>query len=344
MATIRDVAAEAQVGASTVWRVVNNSDVVRQATRERVREAIRRVGYKPRRHARARRSMRVAFVYTLEAMVEDKLGAYCREVVAGVEQQAHRQGMTVSLFRGAEHADDDPIIHDLLERRPFDGLILLGPEPHNGYLERLAQAGAPLVVFNRPVEHDRYSSVTVDFFDRGARAAEHLLGLGHRRIAKTDQPGKRWLQAQTHAGFVDALERAGLELVPLRPPGAEEASERDRVQALCGGLLEAGATALLVGDRLAVMCADELEARGVRVPEDVSVIGVDNLGLETARGQRLTATGFSRRRMGRLAIRMLRHMIQKRARGAVRWCHGATVPTRVVEGQTTAPPPVGALS
>lgn len=348
MASIVDVATQANVAVSTVSLVINHRERVAPATRRRVERVIQQLGYTPRRRRRngssttrsanARPAVKLAFVYTLEAIIDDSLGSYCRHIVTGVEEQARHSEATVSLFRGAAHADEDPIIHDLLRRRPYDGVILFGPEPENGYLERLVAADVPLVVFNRMSERQRYGCVTLDYFGGAKQAVEALVEMGHRRIAVPRSDSDKWLVQRKEAGTREAMADHGLEPIWLEV-SASPHDHHTWASAACRATLDQGATALFTGDKLAVLCADQFEQWGVSVPEDMSVMGFDNLGLHTVRGRRLTSIAYDKRRMGRLAVRMARALI--RAQGRV-CSYAAAVPTRVSsKGQTVAPPPSG---
>lgn len=343
MPTIHDVAREAQVAASTVSLVINNSGRVAQRTRERVKRAIRDVGYTRRRKSAAYggRRLSLAFLYTLEAVVGEDVGPYCREVAAGINHQGGRAGAAISVFRGAAHAAADPIIDDLLKQRPFDGVILFGHEQSNGYLDRVLEANVPLVVFNEMPQQTQFSCVNVDFYGGTAQAIEHLVALGHRRIARIKNPAytKSIITQQRRDSTLQTLARHNLEPLHIHlNPNAGDVPEQ--IAAACREVLNAHATAVHCSERLAIQLANQFEQWGVRVPEDISIVGFDNIGFRTDRDQQLTSVGYDRHYMGRLAVRMLKHMVLTRDK--VRWCHAVTVPTRLVEGETAAAPPADA--
>jgi LacI family transcriptional regulator len=340
MASIFDVAQEAKVSPSTVSLVLNHRHRVSPETRDRVQRIIQRLGYQsPRQRDDAKvqpttQSRKLAFLYTLESMYDQTVSSYCREIINGI-QSAVRDGGCLSILRGADHVDHDAILHQQLEAGELDGVILFGPEITNGYLERLMAAGLPLVVFNRPPAHGKYSCVTLDYYGGACQAIDHLVGLGHRNIASLlGDRSEKLLSKEIRSGAMDALNRHGLE------PVFSEDFTRDltpaHTAALCQRILKSGATALATGDFGGVRIANAMTQLGVRIPQDFSIIGFDDLGLRTAQGLQLTSIGYDKRRMGRMAVRMLQQLIQ--GDDTVRWMASA-VSTHVVEGQTTGPLP-----
>ena len=336
------VAAAANVSVSTVYMTLNHRHRVRPETRKRVEEAMRRVGYTSKKGNNKRtrgemRPLRIAFIYTLETVsVEDPaMSSYAREIIAGIKA-AVAAGTTssVTILRGGESVTDDGLVTE--HSRDFDGVILFGAHASRGYLEHLQASGVPLVVINRLPEQGRYSCVTLDYYGGAKLAIDHLVSLGHRRIAvaNCDYPGK-WLVQEWCAGARDALNQHGLEpIVELYGgSGVPSAEERDN---FCRQVIDRRVTAVFTGDKLAVQCSDALMQLGVRVPDDVSVMGFDNRGFATAKGLSLSSIGYDKRRMGMLAVRTLQHLRQ--ARGRLRWLTIA-VSTYLVRGQTTAAPP-----
>ena len=340
MSSMLKVAREANVAVSTVSLALNHRERVKPETLERIEQAIRRVGYRPRRKVRDTRQpkqlpMRVAFIYTLESLniaVEPSMSSYCREIISGMQGSLAGTSSSLSIIRGVDHVDHDLIVNEQLGANEFDGVILFGADARNGYLDRLQRSGLPLVVMNHLPQHGQCSCVTLDYFGGAEQAVKHLLSLGHRRIAMMlDDDPARWPVREVSEGAREALAGQGLSMVSdhvgleLRSP---EFLERFLRQAL-----DQQVTAIFGGDHLAVRCADLLMRWGIRVPEDVSIIGFDDRGVLTGNGLKVTTIGYDKQRMGRMAVRMLQQLAQ--SRGKLRWLAGA-VATRLVNGQTTA--------
>lgn len=347
MPTIHDVAQLAGVAPSTVSLVANGKSSVTPETRQRVQAAIRQLGYRGRAGRRARTpranasptpakygpTAHILTIYTREALCNGEMVQLCREVVHGIRQIMQPHDARMSLFAGTDHVDADPMFWDCLEARDFDGILLVSPQPTEGYLEAALKTDVPVVTVNRPPAYSEFSSVCVDYYGAGRQAAHHLAELGHRRLAiLTDED--RWISRAYHAGFTAEL--AARDIGPplvLRPsrqvPNPEEAAR------LAGQLAETEATAVFTGDRWAVLLADALSGIGRQVPQDVSMLGLDDLGLRTSAGRRLGSIGFAKRAMGRMAARLM----LRRLRGRARVRHTClSVSTALRAGQTVVAP------
>ncbi|CAN5444668.1 LacI family DNA-binding transcriptional regulator [soil metagenome] len=342
MSSMVEVAREANVAVSTVSLTLNHRERVKPETRERIEQAMRRVGYRPREKNGVGRpksvAMRVALIYTLESLnrIEDStMTSYCREIISGMQEVMAGSSSFLSVLRGADHVDHDIMVNAQLNANEFDGVILFGADSRNGYLERLQQFGLPMVAINRLPEHGKFSCVTLDYYGGAQVAIKHLVDLGHRKIASAqrDESGK-WLVNEICAGTFDALKVHGLETA-LDLNWKELQSDED-FRKVCEQIRERGVTAIFTGDHLGVRFIDTLTSMGIRVPEDVSVIGFDDRGFQTSTGLSLTTVGYDKRRMGRMGIRMLQRLSQ--SKGKLKWqCTAVT--THLVKGQTTAVAP-----
>ncbi len=339
MASILDVAREAQVAPSTVSLVMNHRGRVSPETRDRVDEVIRRLGYRGRgnrapKTADRAKALRFGFVYTPETLVDGLESKYCRELIRGAEQSLGGSASTLNIMRGQAHVDQDQMFIQHLEGRELDGLLMFGADPSDGYVDRVLQAGVPLVLFNRPLAYGRYSCVTVDFFGGSRQAIEHLLSLGHERIGLLFRTAPtRWPHELVFEGSMEALRARGMKpTVDLTLPLDWEPHHLDDA---CRRMMDAGVTAIQTGDMIAVPCIAALERMGLTVPDDVSVMGFDDRGRTTDSGLHLSTITYDRLRMGRMAGRMLQKL--RLPNRGVSWLAGA-VQTRLKSGQTTSPP------
>jgi LacI family transcriptional regulator len=343
MSSMVKVAREANVAVSTVSLALNHRERVKPETRERIEQAMVRLGYQPRGKTsepapQKSVAMRVAFIYTLDSLnpVEDpRMTTYCRALISGMQEFLSGSASYFSIFRGAEHIDNDSMVNEQINANEFDGVVLFGPEKRNGYLERLQQSGLPLVVINRPPEHGRFSCVTLDYFGGAKLAIEHLISLGHRRIATamSDMSGK-WLSREVVEGAHEAFSQHGIK--PVIEVQHQDLDSQENLVKFCKQLRKDDVTALFTGDYLAIRCIDALQELGVRVPEEISVIGFDDRGQPTGSGLTLTSIGYDKKRMGRLAMQTLQRLFQ--SKGQLKWLSSA-VATYLVEGQTTTQAP-----
>ncbi len=342
MASILDVAREANVAVSTVSLVLNHRDRVSPETRQRVDVAINQLGYRPRARQgpgpkparRTKTTLRVGFIYTLESMHDASVSIYCRELISGIQDVLGDTGSTLSIIRGAEHVDKDFMLRQQLESQEFDGLILFGPEPANGYLERLSEAGLPMIVFNRLNPNGKFSCVTLDFYGGARLSIRHLVELGHTKIGLLSgtRNTEAYYRRLSFEGIADELKAHNL--TPTFEDCYEGIVSPQDVDKLIERALASGITALCAGDRVIAQATPALERAGIVAPDDISLIGMDNLNL-LYRGKRLTSIGYDRARMGRKAVKMLQRLIEHPEE--VSWM-ASSVPCYLVEGQTTGKP------
>ncbi|MFC7405138.1 LacI family DNA-binding transcriptional regulator [Georgenia alba] len=274
---IVDVAALAGVSPSTVSKALNNNGMLRDSTRERVREAAEKLGFVP--HAGAR-SLHTGRTYTVGLLSTDNAGRFSLPVVLGAEN-ALLAGQISALLATARH---DPVreqhhIRSLVSRR-VDGIIVTGrtTEPR----EPVAAPG-PVVYAFAPSTDPQDASVVPDDADGMHQVVEHLRSLGHRRLAFVGGRGDHRASHVRHEAAAAAAEARAMTLAG--EPRFGEWSERwgrHAVDMLVGdGLLGPDAAdpvdgIVFASDQLARGGADRLRERGLRVPEDVAVTGYDD--------------------------------------------------------------------
>jgi DNA-binding LacI/PurR family transcriptional regulator len=278
-ATIRDVAALAAVSHQTVSRVINDQTSVAEPTRRRVLDAIAQLGYVPSPMARGLISNRT---HTLGMVTADVSDGFFARAVAGAEAEARRRNFYLIVGSVEEFAHDEEgtgYLRLMLDRR-VEGLILARPgvviAPDQ--LERATRAAIPIVSIGS-LQLPGVAVVDVDNFQGGLDATAHLIGLGHRTIATIVGP-REWPSAEARlAGYRAALRMAG---IPEDPALVEHAPDwgLESGYAATERLLAAGRpiTAIFAhSDLIALGAIRCLRSQGQRVPEDVSVIGYDDL-------------------------------------------------------------------
>ncbi len=274
--TIRDVAARAGVSHQTVSRVINGSPNVAEATRMRVLGAIGELGYVPSPMARGLISNRT---HSLGVVADDISDGFFARLVAGAEAEARRRGYYLMI--GSVEPDDDErgYLRLMLERR-VEGLILARPSVPLTPADLLParDAGVPLVAVGSS-GLSGFPVVDVDNRQGGYDATRHLLERGHRRIATIVGP-RDWPSAAARLkGYRQALREAG---VAEEPALVERASDwgLESGRAAAARLLERGAdfTALFAhSDLIALGAIRQLREVSRRVPDDISVVGYDDL-------------------------------------------------------------------
>src|SRR5215213_1596118 len=265
--TLAEVAARAGVSVPLVSIVMRDAPGASAATRERVRRIAEELGYRPDSRARLLRSARSRLIGVVFAVQQPFHG----DLVSGLYTAADNADYELTLSAVTPGRDERHAVTSLLQDR-CEALILLGPHAPTSYLVDLA-ARMPVVVVARPVRHRGVDVIRTDDAAGLGQAVDHLVELGHTRIAHIDG-GRAPGAAERRRGYREALQRHGLtgSIVPGGLPEDDGAAAararldaRDRPTAVC-----------VFNDRCATGVLDVLRSAGLDVPGDVSVVGFDD--------------------------------------------------------------------
>ncbi|WP_285727155.1 LacI family DNA-binding transcriptional regulator [Psychromicrobium xiongbiense] len=310
-ATIADVAREAGVSVATVSRTLSANYPVAGATRLKVLDAVERLGYIANAHARALAGATTRTVGIVIADVADPFFAY---VARGVERQASAEGRMCLIMATHGDRDRELAIVDLLREQRADAVILVGGASDNpGYRKKmaararaLAESGSVLVLCGRPSLGDDVPTVSVTYDNSGGAFAltDHLISQGHRRILYLGGPTGLSTAAARFDGFQRALEARGVTLDPAlvhqgefgRPFGYRRMKEVLAAQLDFTAVFGAN-------DRVAVGALDAMTEAGLSVPDDISLVGYDNIPVSTEVRPRLTTVNVPLEELGREAVR-----------------------------------------
>ena len=329
--TIARVAEEAGVGVGTVSRVLNGSPSVSADTRRRVLEAIATLDYQPSPAARALSTGRtnaigvVAPFFTQPSVIER---------LRGVSHTLANEGYQL-ILHDVERADQRrDLFRALAVRGRIDGLLAISLAPTEREARRMQRAGVPIVLLDRA--HPTLPCITIDDVEGGRLAAEHLLALGHRRIAFLGDEEANLFgfdsSAHRREGFEAALAAAGVQPPPpdwvMRRPHGRDAA--------CGAAAELLAhgprpTAVFASsDVQAIGVLEAAQTAGVPVPEQLSVIGFDNV--EAAGYTGLTTIAQPLEEIGSLGADLLLRAVSGEP------VQSRRMPLAIVERGSTAPP------
>ena len=304
MPTMKEVAAAAGVSVATVSHVINGTRFVRPALADRVREAMTTLGYTPDGRAR---SLRVRRTHTLGLVVPDNSNPFFAELARLVEEEGFDAGYTTILGNSTEQPERERRYVETLAARRVDGLIVAPSRHDDGTFAALLRAsGIPVVVIDRDLALLGADLVVYDNVGGSRAAVAHLLELGHERIAYVAGPLDVATSRERLRGFRDAVADAAVE---LRDEWVVEGDfQYASGRAAAARLLDARApvTAIFAAnDLMAAGVASELGARGLRVPEDVSVVGYDDAPLAVMVAPTLTTVRQPLAEMAETAVSFL---------------------------------------
>jgi LacI family transcriptional regulator len=321
---------------------------VKPATAERVREAIADLGYRPNLLAR---SFRRRVTHTIGLLVPDNSNPFFAELARTIENAGFAEGYSVVLCNSDLSEVKQETYIDVLLANRVDGLILAssGLIPTVGSHDavgRILDAGAPCVVVDRDLGETPVDQVLVDNDQGGYLAAEHLVALGHRRIACLVGPSDLTPSAGRIAGFQRALADAGLVIAAdrlVRGNGRPDGGAATVQQLLERGIVAAdGVTAIFAfNDQMAIGAIGALQRAGCRVPGDISVIGFDDIPQSAAIFPALTTIAQPIGEMGTIGVRLLLDRIARRHPAGHAPCQRVQLSTRLVVRESTGPPRVG---
>jgi LacI family transcriptional regulator len=311
-ATIRDVAERSGVSSATVSRVLNHNYPVAKETRERVESAMRELGYVVNAHARALAGVSSRTVGIIVSDVVDPFYAY---IAQGVEREAARAGRLCLICATQGDPQRELAFIDLLHEQRAAAVVLVGgayqDRTYSAELARRATeldaAGARLVLCGRPSLGPRVPTAVIEYDNEGGAFAitDHLLSLGHRDILYLGGPPNLSTTVDRLAGHHRALTTRGIEPSPdLTATGAFSPRfgyERLRTALAAGTAFTA---VFAANDGVASGAIVALEEAGLRVPDDVSLVGYDDIPVAESMRPRLTTVHVPLHEMGRQAVRL----------------------------------------
>ncbi|MEA2536833.1 MAG: LacI family transcriptional regulator [Chloroflexota bacterium] len=328
---LRDIAQEIGCSVNTVSRALSNKPDVSPETRARVHEVAARLHYTPNLLARALVSRQT---HTLGLVVADCTNPYYGQMIRGVEAAATRAGYALLLATSDENPDKERRVLTTLRERRVDGLLIAPIDGKADYLAGLASDGPPQIYLSRPPEGFAADFVANDNRAGATMAVGHLVELGHRTIVHVAREGAVFSALEREAGYLDALQAAGIEERPRVRVTPDIEGGRQAARSLLEGdqLPEA---VFAYNDLVAIGLMSELAAAGRRVPQDVSVVGYDDIEPAGYVQPRLTTIAQGTTEIGRRAAELLVRRIE---RGPVQSARAIVLPPSLVVRDSTAAP------
>lgn len=278
--SIKDVARESGSSLTTVSLVLNKRDRrISQETRNRVLEAVRRLGYRPSRLAQSLQSQRTGFLAILVPQLRHAFAdAYFGELISAIHDEARAAGYKVLL----EVADEGFLAGrnhlELFDRHFVDGILCLGVTNRDEYLSDFAEGRRQIIVVNNYLPGHKFNHVRCDYHEAGRLAAKYLIDLGHKQIALVHGASEVQTSHDFRDGMIEALADAGLKLPSRREADGLYTEEGGAAAAVALLQRDSAVTGIVAGnDKMAIGAITGLKETGLRVPKDVSVVGCDDM-------------------------------------------------------------------
>lgn len=308
--TIKDIAKAAGVSHTTVSRALKGHSAISAKTTSRIQKLAQEMGYMPSAVAQSLLSQRTQTIGMVVTTIADP---FIVQIVEGVERIAQDAGYSVFLSSSHNNPDQELAVVETFHRRRVDAIIVTSSRLGSVYSSQLDQIKVPIVLINNQEEGDYLHSVGVDDVQGAQLAVEHLLSLGHRRIGYIGAANRPKSNRRRLDGYKAALEKAGFTPDPaliLSPSTAGGDVERGRLG--LESLLKAGATA--------VFCYNDLSAiglllacrhRDITVPEQLSIVGFDDIEPTLFVTPPLTTVHQPRPKLGKLAMKMVLDLLNE---------------------------------
>lgn len=305
--TISDVAREAGVSTQTVSRVLNNKGEITPATRQLVEDVIRRLGYRPSAIARSLVTRRTL---SLGLVVPDITNPVFPEIARGAEEIALASGYNVFLCNTIEQPEREASVLRSLEEKRVDGVVVCSSRLPDEQLFPALRRQQAAVLVNRPAPLDVAGTVRIGDASGSAQAVRYLCGRGRRRLGMLSGPATSFSGKERTRGFMEAARTAGAAVDPswLRPCPPTLDGGHQAARALLSSSREVQGL-LCYNDLVAVGALQACRDLGIRVPDDLAVVGCDDILLAGLVTPPLTTLRCSKFEVGAAAVRMLLNRI-----------------------------------
>jgi DNA-binding LacI/PurR family transcriptional regulator len=277
MASLQEVARQAKVSIATVSRVLNKSDKVVPETRAVVEQALRDLDYRPSRVARRLR-MKDGHAHLVGLIIPDIQNPFYAEIARGVEDAAYGAEYALLLCNSDENLDKERFYLEVMRAESVDGIVLPPFDETDAAVIEMVKTGMPIVCVDRSLSKVKTDLVEVDNYQGAFDAVVHLLDKGHKSIGLIEGRSEVSTSRERRRGYVDALATRGIEPRKELMRAGDFKQESGRVLTNELLALKKRPSALFVCNNLMTVGAlSALHQRGIRVPQEVAVVGFDDL-------------------------------------------------------------------
>ncbi|MCX8019199.1 MAG: LacI family transcriptional regulator [Chitinophagaceae bacterium] len=308
--TIYDIARKLSLSSATVSRALRDHPAINKNTKRKIQEAAREMGY---RHNNFASNLRRQKTHTIGVMLHELNSNFITSVLSGIEKVTTEAGYDIIIAHAGESYQKEIANANNLFHKRVDGVIasLSFTTENLQHFQQFFDKNIPVIFFDRVDEESDYTHVIIDNYRCGYLATKHLLEQGCRNIALLTSSLKRNVYAQRHRGYADALYDAGIpyqeNYVMIKDLSEQSAIEAAReimaMNPLPDGLF-------VTNDFEAAVCMQELKKHGIRIPEDIAVVGFNNDAVSKIVQPMLTTINYPGKEMGEITARNLINHLQ----------------------------------
>lgn len=303
MTSIRKVAELAGVSVASVSRTFSDPDVVSEKTREKVEKAAKEAGYRPNMLAR---NFRTRKSYAIVVLVPDISNPFFSRVITGIQQTAKVRGYSVLLGNTQNSREMEEEYAALVSTCQADGMIQLSASYPFDENEDFGESGPPIVNACECYKSPNTPSVQLDNRAAAEAMTRHLLGLGHQRIGVVQGPIDSPLTEDRVGGYKDAIEAAGIAYDDSLVVGGDFSMESGQKAAgVLMALADRPTAVFCLNDEMAFGVMKRVKRSGLRVPDDISVAGFDDIGFASFSDPMLTTISQPAEEFGSTAVTLL---------------------------------------
>mgnify|MGYP000924412718 CR=1 FL=1 len=308
--TIKDVARIANVSITTVSHTINGTRKVSEELRTRVYEAMDVLGYQQNSLARG---LRLGETRTIGIIIPDNSNPFFADIARYIENAGFENGYSAILCNSDDLPEKELTYIQVLIEKQVDGIIFITAGKNSRSIERLQKSRIPVVIVDRHFEAASMDEVYVDNYRGAFEATKHLIALGHRRIGLVSGPSVTDTSSSRFAGYRDALSQFGIPFdeTMIYAGNFRPESGRQGVRQLMKSS-NLPTAIFCLNDMMAVAAINELQKMDLQVPQDVSVIGYDDVGILSELAENLTTVHQPIDQMATIASRMVIERIQNK--------------------------------
>ncbi len=310
--TIKDIGRELGISPSTVSRALNNYADINKETRDKVMQVAKKLNYTPNVIARSlvTNSTNRIGVLVEDFDIEGVYNAFYYEILTGFKRSAMENGYEVVLLSTTSEEQKQVPFERLIIEKQLAGVFVMGLRTDDEYFKKLQEIESPVVLFDIPIKKPNMGYISVNNIEAAKMAMEHLIGLGHRKIAYVN--GHKWAYVSEERlnGYLLSLMKNNIAYDPslcFEGDYTEESGVRAAEY-----LMDKGMTAIFfASDMMAIGAMKRLQQLGYEIPTDLSIVGFDNINLSSYITPTLTTVNQDKYELGRTAYVILSNLIAK---------------------------------